>query len=42
MGAIRTAGLVAAWLALPLCAAAQDQQPWFNPDLPTESNASTP
>jgi beta-glucosidase len=36
MRAIRITGLVAAWLALPLCAAAQDQQPWFNPDLPLE------
>ena len=40
MGAIRTAGLVAACLTLPLCAAAQDQQPWFNPDLPTESRVN--
>jgi len=36
----RTAGLVALWLALPLCAVAQDQQPWFNPDLPTESRVN--
>jgi len=40
MGAIKTAGLLAAWLALPLCAAAQDQQPWFNPDLPAESRVN--
>src|SRR3569833_394273 len=40
MGAIRTAGLMAAWLALPICAAAQDQQPWFTPDLPVESRAN--
>src|SRR5262249_57243242 len=28
------AGLLAA--VMPLCASAQDQQPWFNPNLPTE------
>src|SRR3569833_1565439 len=40
MGAIRTEGLMAAWLAHPISAAAQDQQPWINPDLPVESRAN--
>ena len=33
-------GLVALWLAFPLCAWAQDPQPWFNPNLPTEARVN--
>ena len=34
------AGLVVVLLALPLCASAQDQQPWFNPDLATDQRVN--
>jgi beta-glucosidase len=40
MRATGKGGLAALCLVLPVCAAAQDQQPWFNPNLPTQARVN--